>query len=505
MEKLPEAVLKHILCLVGNALDFLHCERTCKAFRDALEDDDLWGTCEECQPEYQNQQDNWPTKNRERAFVVRALVQCHNWQRGVDSVFRSVLSAREWKQIVSQIFSTLLIDDLIRLGYMRCCSMLSLRGDTSAVLMTIVQESLVLQLQRANSIAAYSEYRVAPYCEEGIMQHGEGIRQYPCLRMDDFFQQDDLTSFQNLLPHHQCQTEQGFLASISDMLNVDHVKRHIIVRRLAYLAGVTKMDDNLFELAWASMIFLIAELLRPACEQLGCCDAVRGEQQVSYVQQKTLYHMGTMRDTSPHAHLLETRCRRCGHRNILHTIVPRQVEEAAKRLGIPHTVLGAEWHVDTEVLNLDYDKAVKLMKQEVAEARSKYRFKGSDDESYASGESHSGNDKSNNDVSRVPDESSKEESLDGGVFRVPEGELAGFAASAVYAAALAVEECTSIESDCGSNDETYVQEDVSEDEDFEMTDDEEADDDSTRNTVVLVKFNSECYAYAYARDLFTPV
>jgi hypothetical protein len=358
MEDLPEAVLKHVCSFVGNALDFLHCERTSKTFRDALKSDDIWATCEECKPQYQNQQAHWPTTNREKAFVVRALVQCDQWQRGTRPVILGVLSVRQWKEFLSEVFGYFLKRELWHnASAIACCDEFFWRGDSSALLMTIVQESLVSQLQKANSIAFHSALPDT----------------YPCLRGRDLRLQDQLANRDTLVPH---QSDQPTFDRFIAYRLIDHAQRHRIVRRFAYLAGVTKMEDSLTDLVWASMCCLIGQLMRPACVQLGFRCPVEGQQK--------LLHGQTIRDVPPFSEFGDLLCEACfeslaptrlGRRIILHTIVPKQLEEAAKALGLPRTYYGPEeWHVDSELLNLDRANAARLRKQEIAQASSKYCF-----------------------------------------------------------------------------------------------------------------------------------
>jgi hypothetical protein len=106
--------------------------------------------------------------------------------------------------------------------------------------------------------------------------------------------------------------------------------RDKIVRKLAFNAGVVQMRSRVYDLAWESLIQLIVVLLTPACSEL----IERSEMESGYKRSRDA---SDMRMEPPPA------SEQTGGIS-LHTIVPRQIEDAASRLGIGR-VCGDYWLV----------------------------------------------------------------------------------------------------------------------------------------------------------------
>ena len=143
MESLPDAVLRRVLCFVGDAQDFRSCEKTCKVLRNVLQDDKVWRVCPRLDSD-EEAEDHF----RERASVYRCIQNMKYWQRSTTPVILTVLTAEQWGRfaLVMAAYTSFgwnyyqLRDDYYRL-----------RGDTSAVLLTIVEQFMVDHLVRAFS------------------------------------------------------------------------------------------------------------------------------------------------------------------------------------------------------------------------------------------------------------------------------------------------------------------------------------------------------------------
>jgi len=169
MDKLPDAVLRQIMSYVGNGSDFLSCERSCRSFYNILKDDSIWATCYECQPEIQDGAKNrradvewpvWPTSNREKVFVARALRRCRLWQGTTSGVIRSCMGVTKWKLIVFKAQQILSPTGWYP-RWSGCRHFFHLRGDSSAVLMALVEQSMVSRLERARRVAFHRMYSSA--------------------------------------------------------------------------------------------------------------------------------------------------------------------------------------------------------------------------------------------------------------------------------------------------------------------------------------------------------
>ncbi|CAB9502434.1 expressed unknown protein [Seminavis robusta] len=252
-----------------------------------------------------------------------------------------------------------------------CSHKFPLRGDTSAVLMNLVESCLISQLERARTMA-FHRTRHDP-------------SQYPSVSLVDFQAQDQLHSF--LFTTGDVKTSgtiypglkllglsplPAVKAAIDSGVNFDETKRFQIVRRLAYAAGITKMDNAMFDLVWAQLVQLIIMLLWPGCVRL-----VHDEIQNDPGARQNLHGVQTMRDVPPPSYRSARphACAVCEEQNeIVHTIVPGQVEHAAKGLGIAHKVYGLEWHVETDNDETSHEKSFQLLLKELAKAESKYSF-----------------------------------------------------------------------------------------------------------------------------------
>ena len=229
-----------------------------------------------------------------------------------------------------------------------------IRGDTSAVLLAIAERAVVTQLQRAQCAANHRAL-----ADPNL---------FPSVSVADFELQDVMFSF--LYDYHL--TEHGLLPSYEKRAILDAAMSQFmvmlgdnIVRRLAYIAGITKMENDLYPLVWAAFLHITSMLLRDGCIELDdrtpprdtvckqVVDTTKGE---------------TMRDIPPFPRMYSDGV------HVIHTIVPGQVERAAERLGISCKVAGDYWHYHNDDPNLTDEQRKALITNDILEAENEYYF-----------------------------------------------------------------------------------------------------------------------------------
>ena len=371
MDNLPPALLRTILSFVGNAADFRSCEKTCSTLNNMLEDDGVWALCFECKPKDYDR----PYHNKELALIPGALERVKKWQRKSESVILSVLGMSGWKGLLCSIAVQLQSD----LGVLGSGDTFSVRGDTSAVLLRIVEDDIIMQIERAFAVASHVASQAMP-------QH----REFPCVSYADI-------KLQNLL---LCKTEprerfdsssfEELLGRYSAFLG-DNARCHTLVCRLASRAGVPKMEYDARKLVWSLIARTIICLLHPACETL-----------VAEVDPRALHKCytnpsampmlpkrvvatnvsadETIRMVPPLPRLSSTVCcPRCRKIPVVYTIVPKQIEDTASLLQMGRNkVYGSEWHVDEDTSPegepIPTISMQVLVAQSILEAKSWYNF-----------------------------------------------------------------------------------------------------------------------------------
>jgi hypothetical protein len=357
MADLPTDLWERILGFVGNAKDFRNCERTCRVLGKVLSDDKVWSLCGEpinCAA-YLHTHSLWGKRTLSiNAWSTATLSSCptsffsdtfHRDQAfsyyACESVLRSQMSSS--KQIILSVLGVdqwkLLVDDTLKLGLRlpffhmqnrRFCNKYSLRGDSSSVLMTLLERCLVTQLERALHLA--------------IHRRADG-NSFPSVSRQDFCLQDALHSQfgqfeRTLFPEagYFARTRlsaQLALATDPDAMWCRTSIQDVIVRRLAYLAGITKMENDLYRAVWVTLLHVVWLLLKPACIELEILD----------------------RPPPP-----EGTCETCDRPIIGNIIFPKQIETSAKRLLVDSKVYGEEWHVDGDASGVEGATSAKRQK-----------------------------------------------------------------------------------------------------------------------------------------------
>jgi hypothetical protein len=334
LQQLPDEVTAHILRYVGNAGDLLRCEKTCKTLRRILRDDAVWSSS--------------PGGSRDDACHIRGFRKVRKYQKCGESILFEVLGVIRWKSLVAQALN-LFFDHDPGLND----NLLFLRGDTSAVLMELVENFVIVQLQRALVVMNASTQVES--------------QTYPSVTVRHWEAQNELHSA--FVPSRNSTYTPLFAGVLTNPIPRDAVlfltKLLVgpgttvittIIRKLAYRAGIIKMEDGVFDLSWASLVFSIAALLRPACIQLTEAHSFYNVNLLKIIRVKK---GETMYTVPPYPSF------KCGEQHpSSHTPVPGQIEAAARSLSIPFKVYGDVWHCMPD----------STEEEERAEAESEYTF-----------------------------------------------------------------------------------------------------------------------------------
>jgi hypothetical protein len=350
LQHMPVEVTAHILRYVGNAGDLLRCEKTCKTLRRILHDDAVWSSS--------------PGGSRANACHVRGCRKVRKYQKSGESILFEVLGVGRWKSLVTTALHVFFIEDVCPNDHH-----IFLRGDTSAVLMELVENFAIVQLQRAGVVM-----NASTPAESQI---------YPTLTVRHWEAQNELHSAFVPSPNSiytplfagvsTSPIPRDAMLPLTNMLGPGPGTTMIttIIRRLAYRAGIIKMEDDVFDLAWASLVCSIVALLRPACIQLIDASSLRttnSKKIICVAEGETMYTVPPYTSSSF--------CEDCGEvHGALHTPVPGQIEAAARSLSIPFKVYGDVWHCMPDSTEED----------ERANAESEYAFLDEDDDKMMEG------------------------------------------------------------------------------------------------------------------------
>ena len=318
LEALPREALKHVLLFLGNVPDFLSCEKTCKKFHSVISDDSLWQalSLKRCPQDF----DLRVQTHREAACIKHNLRLHKLWavkstQNILLLAFEEGTACAQWKTIVLKILEHFLPPELSGNKHKYF-----LRGDTMGTLIDFLESYLIHSFQRAMLVCATN------------LQHYEhlfAVQEYPTLTTHHFKLQDGLGQ------NHGCQTfMRDFTADqIAWALSlIDTEKREMITRRAGLRAGVIKQDNDISILAWTSLVHVIAELFRPACEELVLYASYQSISSATKKRSLSAPACGwSIRSVPPLSTPLAA-CPDRGEHPLLHTPVPRQIEEAAARL-----------------------------------------------------------------------------------------------------------------------------------------------------------------------------
>lgn len=257
--------------------------------------------------------------------------------------FLVTTSVSTWKNLVDDVMA-LILD-----GNNKECDIFEIRGDTVATILALVEGNIVEQIEGAllMSLHRHSEPDIEGVATVSLEDFTTHYRIYTGnTHRINIFPSDD---FQELVNKRKA------------FGGVDRCSRDRIVDSLALRAGVFKMDDEVRELGWAMMLQILKEVLTPAVVSLR--SEVETEPQTFHrsfrskcaqippiprrkLRVKCLGQ--SPRLIPPLPRLSEMCCPHCRKIALIYTIVPRQIETAAVRLGLsenetPAMICSGEW------------------------------------------------------------------------------------------------------------------------------------------------------------------
>jgi hypothetical protein len=330
IETLPDVSIQQILYFLSDPKDFRSFELTCRKMERIIRCDEQWKHCEGL----------WRfgmiRTNRRRACIHENLGRIREIQgkaRGPISKPLGHIRQTQETDTRKLIMDDLGVNDLKKLvndtlqsfrpyNRLNFSHAFFLRGDTLAVLVESLQFYMTEQLKRADLI-----------CE-----HRLGQNEYPELSRDDYELAEQLLlgvhgqsldmTFRHVLNFEALDMTQLDISDFDVLTLLGRTTRDKIIRKLAFNTGVVQMRSSVYDLAWQSLIQLIVVLVTPACiELVGISELESGR--------KRSLDSSDMRMVPPPA--LEQ-----SSGIPLHTLVPRQIEDAAIRLGIGR-VCGDFW------------------------------------------------------------------------------------------------------------------------------------------------------------------
>jgi len=336
---LPTELLRKILIFAGDSTKtLLQCERVCRLLQEVVQCDQTWKHVV-YQREYQG-----VTTHRFCACITQALRNIRNEQKNSESnIIIQELGIEGWKALIHQSLQILAHFERLDLHENRFL----LRNDTSGILAELVQDAMYRMFDRASVLSC------------AIAQH---TGQYPIVTPEIY--QHVLVGFLEYRAVPKVYpTAQGLNMNYHELMN-DYM-RDSLVRRLSHRASVVKMTNPVYNLAWETMMRTTMLLLLPACHE--CIHQnERGN------GKKILGVTESIFSTPPLSKM--PFCEDCQevHQHV-HTPVPRQIEDAARDMGLCNKVHGHLWLADT------YEEA-EAMEEEAME---EYEFaEESDDEAF---------------------------------------------------------------------------------------------------------------------------
>jgi len=365
LETLPREALKHVLLFLGNVPDFLSCEKTCKKFHSVISDDSVWQGLPLKDAQSRLFLRNWHCytwitqsvqTHREVACINHNIRLNKRYVKGLNNILLEAFDNKgtacaRWKEIVQRILERFLPPELS--GHKHYYF---LRGDTMGTLIDFLESYLIRSFERAMLVCTGSS--------KNVME-----TEFPTLTTQHFQIQHSLG--QNTVCRRSfTANEEAWALSL-----IDTDKREKITRRTGLAAGAIKQDNLVSVYAWTSLVHLIAGLFQPACEELVLRASYHSISSLDKSKTRRTLISGciseNIRSVPPLPTVLSTSPGSSnndhGEDQLLHTPVPRQIEEAAARL-LPTfptktynfwlTDEGEWWSPEYSAENAEYDAAV---------------------------------------------------------------------------------------------------------------------------------------------------
>ena len=312
---LPHVLLVNILQYLDSVGDLISCEKTCKAFQEAVKDDRSWSSISLV---YQKRVRSRPRhrhlaippnadSNNVGALNSESLRDLHRYHRALRIIKKRQKDPRHH---IVKILGKVGWKDLVERGIhdeiAHHCQ-LKLRGDASYCLAELLECNIVHQLRNAVKIARHR-------CPEQMTKCTLEIR--------DFKLQAELGNVKADV--HRLGSYENAKSRVAELFNKDI--RYCIVRRLAFVAGVTRMESGVNEAVFDALLEILYDVMSQILIQSTC--GIVPSANINYFvvpfKKRKLTSFEDVRRIPP--------CPRSISDRLVYTVVPGQIEDAFKQI-----------------------------------------------------------------------------------------------------------------------------------------------------------------------------
>lgn len=372
LSEFPFELLQRVIVFAGSDVKtLLRCERTCHAFRNVVANDMTWNEVPALERLVQmihpNFRDNFEPlslsffKSR-REFTSATFAIANVWWNQVHSsenVFAHYLGADGFETFI-QAEPRLCAPERNHVceflqrfaGIDMEFSRFVFRRDTLDTLAEIVHHTMISVLSRAHDVSC----AVASATDT-----------FPIMKEEDFFH-GTAGFIKDLLP-----TDNDLVDASLQLL--PEATRDAIVRRLSHLAGVVRMTNQVYKLAWATLVHTILLLIRPGCMKMV---GANPREAIDEDGKRVLSKNESIRTVPPHS--VPGICTECMEVILIHKIVPQQIQDAAKELGLVDTVYGDFWFIGEVICEHSEDHWEQARDALMSKAEEDYEFEEESDE-----------------------------------------------------------------------------------------------------------------------------
>ena len=262
--------------------DIVALERTCRSFRNLLQDDKIWGLISTSSHGFERREFEYPPTNRERAFLRMTLHNIKRHQK--NSCDNFVLKYLGEADGVRRLL-ILLVNSMKPPGSTNPLTPI-IRGDAIQYLVEVIQCNVVFRLKKvmtlvigklrpgdsyptvtAKDLRLLDELLRTPEDGKGLLNCSVANGRHDgCKRV--FWQADDPTTMTVAnywtWPEHDCEGNEY----------LGQVERSKLVRALAYQAGIVKLSGEVFSLVSTEILHDMAVLVTSAFDM---CNEERGD------------------------------------------------------------------------------------------------------------------------------------------------------------------------------------------------------------------------------------
>ena len=332
MACLPHDVIVNILQYLDKVDDFISCEKTCKAFQHAALDDDSWSSLSLGFPiDRQLDGIKWWRRRRTHEVIPQAdrmrLQRIFGSLRDIHRYNQALRYAQKYQaehngQHIVQVLGIngwkLLVESGIHDETAHCCK-LDLRGDASYCLAEVLEANIVRQLRNTWKIAQHrQDHLTTVETRDFDLQVELSSADADVLLNDSDPFYEGLGSGVGI----RVGSYENAKSRVAGLFNEDI--RYRLVRRLAYVAGIVKIENCVHEVVWDALLKILYDvtshvLIRSTSGIVPCVNdydyIVRGKK-------RKLEKIGDVRNIPPFPRLISDQ--------LVFTIVPGQIEDAFK-------------------------------------------------------------------------------------------------------------------------------------------------------------------------------